>query len=90
MANGFKLLGLHNTSSPVLLFGVPQFGGFGERVAPRSGAFCEVLSLDLLVVVLEAVVLGSASWSAYFCASFERLMSQVSGLTDSSVRAIDD
>jgi hypothetical protein len=71
MANGFKLLGLHNTSSPVLLFGVPQFGGFGERVAPRSGAFCEVLSLDLLVVVLEAVVLGSELVCVFLCIARE-------------------
>jgi hypothetical protein len=58
MTNGFMPF-TYDPSRPIFLFGVPQVAGFSEWIAPCSGALCEVLSLGLLVVVLEAVVLGS-------------------------------
>jgi hypothetical protein len=60
MADDWFVLDLRDVvvPRPVLLFGIPQFGGFGEGVGPRSGTIREVFALGFLVVGIEAGVLG--------------------------------
>jgi len=67
MADGFTPLDLYDTSRPIFLFGVPELAGFGEWIAPWSGALGEVLFLTLLVVVLENLILACELVGVVLC-----------------------
>jgi hypothetical protein len=69
MADDFFVLDVCDVvvSRPVLLFGIPQFGGFGEGVGPRSGTIREVFALGFLAVGIEAGVLGGELVCVVLC-----------------------
>jgi hypothetical protein len=69
MADDFFVLDVCDVvvSRSVLLFGIPQLGGFGEGVGPCSGTIREVFALCFLVVGIETVVRGSELVCVVLC-----------------------